>query len=121
MNMPENIEVYIKGNDPAPLLAFLEQNIGSLTFGSEIVTGHHQYNCGEIKVFINENIAGDYISVYLVGTNNWSSDIELARDIAKQLHLVVRCDPGDAYPDVSPHSSTFVEIRREGEHLVAWD
>jgi hypothetical protein len=120
INRPENIEVYIAGDDTAPLLAFLENRVGTLSFESTIVDGYDQYSCGNIKVFIHKEIDGTYISVYIIGAVNWSSDIDLARDIAKNLDVIVRCDPGEAYPNVSPHSSIFVEVSREGEHLVAW-
>lgn len=120
IDRPKNIEVYVAGNDPAPLLAFLENRLGSLAFEAAIVEGHDQYSCDSVKVFINRNIDTAYISIYIIGAINWSSDIDLARDMAKKLNVTVRCDPGAAYPDVSPHSSTFVEVSNEGEHLVAW-
>ncbi|MCW8932260.1 MAG: hypothetical protein OQL19_18755 [Gammaproteobacteria bacterium] len=98
----------------------MNETIGTLLFDSELDEGHTLYIHDNIKVLINEGLQERYVSVYIKEANNWSTDIELARDIANKLRVAVRCDPGQDYPNVSPYSNIFVEVTSDGEHLVEW-
>ena len=42
------------------------------------------------------------------------------RDAARELGCTVRCDPGQHFPEVSPHSPVFLEIVGDRETLVTW-
>jgi hypothetical protein len=120
MKNPEDIEIYIEGNETDQIVSFLNRAIGALSFDSEIDEGHILYTYNDAKILINSGIQDGYISVYLKGVKNWKSDVEFARCIVSALEVTVRCDPGGEYPAVSPYSNTFVEISRQGENLVEW-
>ncbi|MCP5158614.1 MAG: hypothetical protein H6975_04230 [Gammaproteobacteria bacterium] len=120
MKSQEDIEIYIEGNETDKIVSFLNKEIGTLSFDSEIDKGHILYTYSDAKILINSGIQYGYISVYLKGLENWKSDIEFARCIVSALEVTVRCDPGSEYPTVSPYSNIFVEISQQGENLVEW-
>jgi len=65
---------------------------------------------------------GPFMSVWFNSTRTpWATDVDCARDVARELECTVRCDPGQHYPDVPPESSTFLEIAAGQERLVDWE
>lgn len=120
MNDPEDLEIYIEGRETEQVISFLNKEIGTLSYDSEIDKGHVLYTYGDAKVLINTGIQDSYMSVYLKGIEKWKSDVEFARCIVDSLGVTVRCDPGNEYPNVSPYSDLFVEITQQGESLVEW-
>jgi hypothetical protein len=120
MSDSEDIEIYVKGSETEPVVSFLNKEIGTLSYDSKIDEGHVLYTYGDVKVLINTGIQDGYTSVYLKGIVKWKSDVDFARCIVNSLGVKVRCDPGSAYPDVSPYSDIFVEITRQRESLVEW-
>jgi len=120
MSDPEDIEIYIEGSETEQVVSFLSNEIGILSYDSEIDERHVLYICGDAKVLINTGIQDGYMSIYLKGIKKWKSDIEFARCIVNSLGVKVRCDPGSEYSGVSPYSDLFVEITRQGEGLVEW-
>ncbi len=120
MSNSKDIEIYIKGFEIGQLIDLLTQEIGTLSLDSEIDEGLFVYTVNDAKILINTGIQDGFTSINLKVTNNWQSDVEFARYIAGKTDLIVRCDPGSEYPNVSPYSDTFVEISQQGEHLVEW-
>jgi hypothetical protein len=73
-----------------------------------------------LKIVVNSNIQDGFTSVWVLGANCWKSNAEFARFLARTLRCRVRCDPGDAYPQVSPYADAFLEISDGRESIVAW-
>ena len=113
MSTPEDIEIYIEGSETEQVISFLNKEIGTLSYDSEIYEGHVLYTYGDANVLINTGIQDGYISVYLKGIAKWKSDVD-------SLGVKVRCDPGSEYPNVSSYSDLFVEITQQGESLIEW-
>ena len=120
MSNPEDIEIYVKGSETKHIVSFLNREIGTLSFDSEIDEGHILYTCNDAKILINTEIQDGYVSVYVKGIEKWKSGVELARNIVSALGVIVRCDPGGEYPKVSPYSDTFIEVSLHGESFVEW-
>jgi hypothetical protein len=116
----EDLEIFVKAEDPAPILAFLCEKLGPLSVNLKISESHVIYTCGNVKIVINGEIQDNFIAVWLPATKIWPSDYAFGCEIANALGLVVRCDPGCTYPSVSPFSDIFVELDNGQEKLVEW-
>jgi hypothetical protein len=63
----------------------------------------------------------EFISVWFNTPNTpWPTDVECARKASIDLECVVRCDPGQHFPDVPVESDIFLEIENKVESLVTW-
>lgn len=121
MNNQSDREIYIKGLQKDEIVSVLNNELGTLNFNSEISEGSYLYLGEQMTVLINTRIQDGFISVFIKGVTKWSSDIELARIFALLSGVIVRCDPGMEYPEVSPYSNIFVEIEKETECLIEWE
>ncbi|MGO9768190.1 MAG: hypothetical protein ACLPSW_01285 [Roseiarcus sp.] len=64
---------------------------------------------------------GRFASLYFTGPERpWDTDVDLARRLAADLGVTIRCDPGEAYPQVDRLSPVFLEIEGGRESLIAW-
>lgn len=120
-NLSSDREVYVKGSDKEKIVSLLNKKLNILVFDSEISESYFLYLCDDIRVLINTQIQDDFISVFIKGTDEWSSDLQLARYFLSIPDVLIRCDPGIEYPHVSPYSNVFAEIDSEGERLVEWE
>jgi hypothetical protein len=54
---------------------------------------------------------GRFASLYFTGPERpWDTDVDLARRLAADLGVTIRCDAGEAYPRVDRLSPVFLEI-----------
>jgi hypothetical protein len=114
-----DLDAYVLGSSREQVLALLSARIGA--FVPEYVDeGTAMYGRGEIVLTLSESIDG-FLSVHLARCPLWPDDVAFARYLARALACVVRCDPGAAYPEVSPHSPVFLEVSGSGERLLTWD
>ena len=115
-----NLEVYLKDTSVGALVELLVSELNTdavKIYSDEIV---EIFSFGDIRVTITLGVEDSYSSLYMVGSRIWKSDLELAHFISKSLNTTVRCDPGNNYPKVNPHSDIFVEVYEDKESLVNW-
>lgn len=114
-----DLGAYVLGPSREQVLALLSTRIGAfvLEYADEDTA---MYGGGEIVLTLSESNDG-FLSVYLVRCRLWPDDVAFARYLAQALGCIVRCDPGAAYPEVSPHSPVFLELSGSEESLVTWD
>lgn len=114
-----DLGAYVLGPSHEQVLALLSARIGAFVpeYADEDTA---MYGCGEIVLTLSESVDG-FLSVYLARSRLWPDDVAFARYLAQALACVVRCDPGAAYPEISPYSPVFLEVSGSGESLVTWD
>lgn len=115
-----DLSVYITNLQTELLLEVLSQKQDIFTFDDNIEQTLIYKNNQTFLVIIPQLQSG-FSSIWLKNASGWQSDAELARYLAIMLNTTVRCDPGLAYPDVSPYSDVFLEITGSEEKLVNWN
>lgn len=115
-----DIEAYVLGVDPDALIQALNSQLGALYFDCDVDAKQKLYVSGDLKLLINSGIQDDFVSVWIRGNARWKTNVELARFLSERLGCLARCDPGSEYPNVSPHSDTFLEISNGKETLIEW-
>lgn len=122
MKRQPEIEVYLRDCPTERLVAWLRAVIGPLEdpveAGAAIV-----YPSAIGAVVVTPCIEdGPFVGVWF-NTNRspWTTDVDCARQAARELVCTVRCDPGQHYPDVPGWvSDVFLEISGGVEKLVEW-
>lgn len=114
-----DLSVYIADLHTESLLLALSKKLGTFTL-DERIEQTLIYKHNQIFLIIIPQLQTDFSCVWLKNASAWSSDAELARDLAATLPITVRCDPGSAYPEVSPYSDVFLEVTGSDEKLVSW-
>ena len=103
------------------LIAWLNAFIGPLEESERIGESiFYLSRFGPVIVITNvEDVS--YIEVCCnAPTGLWATNVDFARLVARELNCIVRCDPGQHYPDVDPLSDTLLEINGDREQLVTW-
>lgn len=113
------IEVYVRTDDVDSIVALLSASVGDLEPVLSSEPDVHIYKGSETSIVIQPSEDG-FLSVWVRGHSPWSSSPALARHLAQGLLCTTRCDPGQEFPEVSPHSDTFLEIEGGRESLVSW-
>jgi hypothetical protein len=122
MDEQGEIEIYVRDCKIADVLAWAKSRIGELArpdaAGDATV---YESPCGPL--IITPAIEdGPFFSLWFnTPRTPWRTDVDCARDAARELGCIVRCDPGQHYPEVPPQSSTFLEIVGDREELVTWE
>jgi hypothetical protein len=114
-----DIEAYAKTGDTDAVVSLLSRSIGHLRVGGAPEEEPLIYQSGSVSVVLQPSEDG-FLSVWIRGCEAWPSCPALGRHLAKELGLVVRCDPGNEFPEVSPYSNVFLEIEGSDERLVPW-
>jgi hypothetical protein len=115
----EDVEAYAKTSDIDAVVSLLSRSIGALRSSDSPEAGPRIYDAGSVSVVLWPREDG-FLSVWVRGNTIWSSSPTLGRHLARELCCLVRCDPGDEFPDVSPYSNVFLEIEGGKESLVPW-
>jgi hypothetical protein len=116
---PDDLEAYVAGVERAALMQVLGAALGPLSV-DQIDPHQWVYARDGLKIVVNSKIQDGFTSVWVVGSSCWSSSAEFARFLARTLRCRVRCDPGDAYPQVSPYADAFLEIADGQERIIEW-
>ena len=121
MNRQSEIEIFIQDCPLDRALAWVQTLLGPLTGPfDDIGMGIYHLPLGSI-VFTPGVARGRFLSVWFnTPMRPWDTDIDCARAAAVEFNLVVRCDPGQAYPELSKHSDQFLEITGNEERIVDW-
>lgn len=119
MHTAREVATYVRTTDASAVIAAVSGVVGVLTVDDVGVDSVSLYTSGDIVLVLRDGADG-FVDVAVYGSDAWPSSIAFARFLAKALHCTVRCDPGDAFPQVSPYSSVFLEIEEDMERLVDW-
>ena len=121
MKRQKDIEIYIKNCPDEALFAWLESIAGNIKIASDEGDEPTFYDCAFGRFVITKNTLEDesFTSITFCSPERpWATDVECGRDAANALGYLVRCDPGEHYPEVDPHSETLLEIDGKTEKLV---
>lgn len=113
------IEAYVNTSDERAIVSLLSSTIGELQTDSPPTDSLRLYSHKGISVVLTPS-EDDFFSVWIRGSTYWSSSPALGRYLACNLRCIVRCDPEDEFPDLSPHSNVFLQIKDDTESLVTW-
>lgn len=119
MRSMNEVAAYAGTADAGAVIAAVSGVVGVLTVDDVGVDSVSLYTSGDIVLVLRDGADG-FLDVAVYGSDAWTSLIAFARFLAKALHCTVRCDPGDAFPQVSPYSSVFLQIDGNAECLVDW-
>lgn len=116
---PCEVEAYVKASGFHAVISLLSKVIGPLKT-DDLSAGELQvYEYGGVKVLLQHSEEG-FISVWVRGSELWPSSPAFGRYLAAELYCVVLCDPEHEFPEVSPHSSVFLQIEGNRESLITW-
>ena len=121
MTRQPDIEIYVSDIGHDRLVTWVESRLGAMSpldrFADVTV---YESTCG--VVVITPGIeGGPFTSVWFTSPDApWASDVDCARAAAADLECVVRCEPGEAFPEVSPFADVFFESNGQSESLVLW-
>jgi hypothetical protein len=114
-----DIEAYAKTSSAGAVVSLLSRTIGQLRSKSPPEDALQIYEFEGVCVVLQPSEDG-FLSVWVRGSNAWSSCSDLGRHLANELRCVVRCEPGRQFPAVSPQSDVFLEIEGSRESLISW-
>lgn len=120
MKRQPEIEFYIRDCSPERLLAWLESVVGPLA-PAEAAGAATVYPSRIGPVVVTPGIeAGPFVGVWFNSPDTpWATDADRARQVAKELGCVVRCCPGQHFPEVPWWASDkFLEIAGGVEQIV---
>ena len=121
MQRQPEIEVYLCDCTEERLVAWLESVVGPLgepeDAGASIV-----YSSTIGPVVVTPGIeGGPFVGVWFNTSHTpWTTDVDCARQAARELACTVRCCPGQYFPEVPRLSDIFLEISGDAEELIEW-
>lgn len=121
MEKQGEIMIYVRGCTVARMLDWAASRLGELST-PEVVGDATVYGspCGPLIVTAGIE-DGPFVSLWFNTPHTpWQTDVDCGRDAARELGCTVRCDPGQHFPGVSPHSPVFLEVVGDRETLVTW-
>jgi hypothetical protein len=117
------IEIYLRDCPSERLVEWLRSVVGPLKdpvkVGAAVV-----YPSAVGSVVVTPNIEdGPFVGVWFnTHSSPWGTDVECARQAARELACTVRCCPGQDFPEVPFWvSDTFLEISGGVEQLIKWE
>ena len=117
------IEIYLRDCTYERLLAWLEAVVGPL--GPAEVAGEAMvYSSSVGPVVVRPEIEGcPFVGVWFNSPKTpWATDVDCGRQAARELKCVVRCCPGQHFPEVPWWASDkFLEIVGGWERIVTWN
>jgi hypothetical protein len=121
MERQRDVEIYVRDCPPDRLFAWLEGVVGLLgpaeEAGSALV---YPSRVGAVVVCPGIE-GGPFVGIWFNTPDSpWRTDVECARQAARELECTVRCDPGKQFAPVHPASDVFLEIGGGEERLVTW-
>lgn len=114
-----DIEAYARTGSLGAVVSLMSRSIGPLELSGVPEDEPLIFQSGNVSVVLQPCEDG-FLSVWVRGSAAWSSCSALGRHLAKELSCVVRCDPGNEFPEVSPYANVFLEIDGCNESLVPW-
>jgi hypothetical protein len=114
-----DIEAYVQTDDAGAVASLLSVSLGALDAEHLPEADLSIYRNEDATVLIQPSEEG-FLSVSLRGLAPWKTCPALARHLAHGLRCTVRCDPGEEYPEISPYSNTFLQIKDNKENFVPW-
>jgi hypothetical protein len=117
------IEIYLRDCPAERLVAWLESVVGPLG-RDEAASSALVYPSSIGPVVVRPQIeGGPFVAVWFNGPNSpWATDVDCARQAARELECVVRCCPGRHFPEVPWWASDrFLEIAGGTEQIVTWE
>jgi len=122
MDRQPEIEICIRDCPKARLLVWLESVLGELGL-PENAGEATEYASKLGPVVLTPNVKDSPFQSVLFKTakSPWVTSVDCGRQAAQDLACVVRCEPGQHYPEVNPKTQTFLEIEGESEKLVHWE
>jgi hypothetical protein len=117
------IEIYVRDCSTERLLAWLESVMSPLAparDGGEATIYPSRIGPVVVTPGIED---GPFVSVWFNSPiSPWATDVDCARQAAKELGCVVRCCPGQHFPEVPWWASDkFLEIAGGVEQIMAWE
>ena len=118
MEQQTAIEIYIKDCPNDRLFAWIESAVGPLGNPEEIGDAT-LYPSPLGPVIITPNIQdGPFVGVeFIMPHSPWATDVDCGRQAARELGCIVRCDPGQHFPEVDPLSDAVLEINGYTERI----
>jgi hypothetical protein len=113
------VEAFVKAGDIGGVVSALSMTIGALVADGSSDPSLRIYRFQDTSAVLTESEDG-FLSVWVLGANGWLTSAALGRYLATALNCIIRCDPGPEFPEVSPHSSIFLQIENGRESLVTW-
>ena len=113
------IEIYVRDCPKTQLTAWLVSVIGPL--GQPEVAGTSTtYPSAIGPVVVTSGIEdGPFVSVWFNTPHSpWATDVDCARQAARELRCAVRCCPGKCYPKVHLSPEAVLEIEGDSEGLT---
>jgi hypothetical protein len=114
-----DVEAYVRIESANAVVSLLSRSVGHLRSSDSPTSWPRIYQHKGVSVVLQPS-EDDFLSVWVRGSEVWSSCAALGRHLAKELRCVVRCDPETEFPKISPHSNVFLEIEGNKETLVPW-
>jgi hypothetical protein len=119
---PTDVEIFLRGCPESRIVAWLASVAGGATVAwkREGVTGYTTERGPVVLTFRMED--GPFDGVWIPwGRSLWATDLACARQAARALDCVVRCEPGADYPEADRSADLYVELQGGAERLGAWD
>jgi hypothetical protein len=123
MKRQTDIEIYVRDCPIERIVAWLETVVGPVGKGEACGEAFaHATSIGTV-VITPQIEGGPFVGVWFPTPNSpWLTDVDCGRQAARELGCVVRCDPGQHYPDVPLWASDqFLEITGGTERIVTWE
>lgn len=114
---PSDVEAYVKTSDINAIVSLLSSAIGELKCEFADDAELRIYGHAGIRVIIQPS-EYQFNSIWVRGSDRWSSSPMLARFLATNLGCVVRCDPGHEFPEIDPYSDIFLQVDGDTEYFV---
>lgn len=122
MEKQPDIEIYLKECPMDKLVEWLTSLFGNIE--PPLEAGDSEVFHSSIgPIIITPTIEdSEFISVWFNTPNSpWLTDVECARQASIDLKCIVRCNPGQHFPEVPAQSDLVLEIENKVESLVVWE
>jgi ribosomal protein S18 acetylase RimI-like enzyme len=122
MDESTSLAIFVRGRTLDHLLAWVLSVVGPARQADDVdgAPAYHPESGGAV-VFQPGVEGGPFIEIFFSGAKwPWPTDVACGRAAAKALNCVVRCEPGDAYPECHPLSDGILEINGPSESIVLW-
>ena len=117
-----DIEIYVRDCAIEKLLAWARSRLGRLDPPESVDGAVTVYPSLTGRLVVTSGIEDDFISLWFnTPTSPWDTDVDCARDAARELGCTVRCDPGSHFPEAGRQSSIFLEIVGGRERPILWE
>jgi hypothetical protein len=119
-----NLEIFVAGCLLEHIENWLAAVVGPLLESAEPIGTGMLLTSAVGPIILTPDIGKDsFTSIYFTTPDlPWPTDVDCARQAARELGVTVRCDPGEHFPEVDPLSDLFLEISSAGEErIILWN